>query len=83
MLELVAGSNDHSDALSAQPSDLQPRPSLSTADCDHLHASSPIALDLYVTVLYGSRHLTKFAGELVNGPNLYRKSTEAEEYVMW
>ena len=38
----------------------------------HFHFLSPIVLDLCVTFLHGSRHLTKPAWELVNGPNLYR-----------
>ena len=37
------------------------------------------ALDLYVTFLHGSRHLTKSAWELVIGPNLYRNDMQADE----
>ena len=47
-------------------------PQLIATICNHLHASQPIALDLYVIFLHGSRHLTKFAWELVNVSNLYR-----------
>ena len=36
VLELVAGSDNHSDAHSIQPSDFQHRPILSTAESNHV-----------------------------------------------